>query len=204
MPILHDDPISGNGYKIRLMLGFLDTPYTYQAYDIIKGETRTEQFLNTINPNGRIPVLQLDDGRCLPESNAILCYFADGTRWMPEDTFTRAQVMSWLFWEQYQHEPNIATLRFWSHLPTLSDAQKGQIPLKQEQGRAALTLMNMQLSYTDWLVGDGPTIADIALYAYTHVADEGGFTLEDYPGIQAWMNRFAALDGYTDMGAIPT
>ena len=199
MPILHDDPISGNGYKIRLILAFLDRPYTYKPYDILKGETRTDSFLGRVNPNGRIPVFELDDGRCLPESNAILCYLADGTDWMPDDPFQRAQAMSWLFWEQYSHEPNIATLRFWRHLPELDDVQKAQTPSKQANGKAALALMNMQLSYTDWLVGDGPSVADIALYAYTHVAEEGGFALSDYPGVQAWIARFAALPGYVQM-----
>ncbi len=203
MPILHDDPISGNGYKIRLILGFLGRPYVYKSYDILRGETRTETFLAQVNPNGRIPVLQLDDGRCLPESNAILCYLAEGTSWMPSDPFTRAQALSWLFWEQYSHEPNIATLRFWTHIPELDDTQRTQIAGKQANGNAALALMNMQLSHTDWLVGDAPSVADIALYAYTHVAEEGGFNLADYPGVQAWIARFAGLPGYTSMEAVP-
>lgn len=196
MLTLHDDPISGNGYKIRLLLAFLKIPYQYQSYDIIKGETRTPEFLNTINRNGRIPVLELADGRKLPESNAILAYLAEGTSWLPSDPFTKAQVMSWLFWEQYSHEPNIATLRFWTHLPELTEAQQNQIAGKRAAGEAALTLMEMQLGYTDWLVGTSPTIADIALYAYTHVAEEGGYDLSTYPGIQAWIGRVAALRDY--------
>ncbi len=203
MPVLHDDPISGNGYKVRLLMSFLNMSYDYRAYDIVKGETRTEAFLTTVNPNGRIPVLQLDDGRCLPESNAIICYLADGTDWIPHEPFQKAQLMSWLFWEQYSHEPNVATLRFWRHLPELNAAQKAQIPAKEENGRAALALMNMQLSHTDWLVGDGPTIADIALYAYTHVADEGGYDLDNYPDVQAWLSRFAALTGYVTIDDLP-
>ena len=112
MLTLHDDPISGNGYKIRLLLAFLGTVYKYKAYDIIQGETRTPEFLDTVNPAGRIPVLELDYGRKLPESNAVLTYLGDETPWVPNDPFTKAQMMSWLFWEQYSHEPNIATLGF--------------------------------------------------------------------------------------------
>lgn len=196
MLTLHDDPISGNGYKIRLLLAFLRTPYEYKAYDIIRGETRTPEFLNKVNPNGRIPVLELDDGRMLPESNAILTYLAEGTHWMPSDPFTKAQVMSWMFWEQYSHEPNIATLRFWAHLPELTDAQRNQIAGKRAEGEAALALMDMQLGHTDWLVGTSPTIADIALYAYTHVAEDGGYKLANYPGVQAWVDRVASLPDY--------
>lgn len=199
MLTLHDDPISGNGYKIRLLLAFLKTPYHYKTYDIVMGETRTPDFLATVNPNGRIPVLELEDGRMLPESNAVLTYLGDGTSWIPADPFTKAQMMSWLFWEQYSHEPNVATLRFWNHLPELTDAQKAQIDGKRSSGEAALTLMNMQLSYTDWLVGDSPSLADVALYAYTHVAEEGNYTLADYPGIQAWIKRIGAIEGYVPM-----
>jgi glutathione S-transferase len=195
MLTLHDDPISGNGYKIRLLLAFLGTVYKYKAYDIIQGETRTPEFLDTVNPAGRIPVLELDYGRKLPESNAVLTYLGDETPWVPNDPFTKAQMMSWLFWEQYSHEPNIATLRFWNHLPEITDEQKAQIDSKRKNGEAALALMNMQLSHTDWLVGDGPTLADIALYAYTHVAEEGGYNLSAYPAVQDWIKRFAALPG---------
>jgi glutathione S-transferase len=199
MLTLHDDPISGNGYKIRLLLAFFGTAYEYKAYDIIQGETRTSEFLNAVNPAGRIPVLELDDGRKLPESNAVLTYLGEGTPWVPVDPFTKAQMMSWLFWEQYSHEPNIATLRFWNHLPELTDAQKAQIDGKRSNGEDALTLMNMQLSYTDWLVGDGPTLADIALYAYTHVAEECDYKLSAYPAVQDWIKRFAALPGYVSI-----
>lgn len=196
MLTLHDDPISGNGYKIRLMLAFLGTPYHYKTYDIIKGETRTHEFLSTINPGGRIPVLELEDGRKLPESNAVLTYLGENTSWVPTDPFTKAQMMSWMFWEQYSHEPNIATLRFWNHLPEMTDPQKAQIEGKRTNGEAALALMNMQLSYTDWLVSDSPTLADIALYAYTHVAEEGGYNLSEYPAVQAWITRLSQLPGY--------
>ncbi len=199
MLTLHDDPISGNGFKIRLLLAFMGTPYHYNAYDILKGETHTPEFLSTINPGGRIPVLELDDGRRLVESNAVLTYLAEGTSWIPSDPFTKAQMMSWLFWEQYSHEPNIATLRFWKHLPELSDVQKAQLLSKRSAGEAALALMEMQLSHTDWLVGNGPTLADIALYAYTHVAEEGDYDLSSYPAVQAWISRIAALPNYVSI-----
>lgn len=195
MLTLHDDPISGNGYKARLILAFLGLPYAYVAYDVLKAETRTPAFLK-INANGRIPVLQLDDGTALAESNAILTYLADGTDWWPSGRLARAQVLSWMFFEQYSHEPNIATLRFWTHLPSLTPAQEAQIPGKRDNGLAALKLMDAYLKEHAWLVGSAPTIADIALYAYTHVADEGGFSLADYPSVQAWLKRFAALPGY--------
>ena len=173
MLTLYDDPISGNGYKIRLLLALLKTPYSYRPLDILKQETRTPAFLR-INPNGRIPVLILEDGTALAESNAILCYLADGTAWLPTDRLARAQVLSWMFFEQYSHEPNVATLRFWTHLPELTPAQEMQKPLKKRDGEAALKLMDDHLSSRDWLVGTAPSVADIALYAYTHVAEEGG------------------------------
>ena len=202
MLTLLDDPISGNGYKVRLLLAFLDTPYTYKAFDILKSETRTEEFLK-INPNGRIPVLILDDGTALPESNAILHYLAAGSAFLPADRLHHAQVLSWMFFEQYSHEPNIATLRFWSHLPSLDATQQAQIPGKRANGMAALKLMNAQLSQHDWLVAGTPSIADIALFAYTHVGDEGGFTLADYPAIEAWIARIQGLPGFVPMAAHP-
>lgn len=205
MLTLHDDLISGNGYKIRLLLTFLRTPYHYKSYDILKGETRTPVFLGTVNPAGRIPVLELDDGRKLVESNAVLTYLGEGTSWIPSDPFTKAQMMSWMFWEQSSHEPNIATLRFWKHLPELTDAQKAQIDGKKTNGEAALALMEMQLGHTDWLVGNGPTLADIALYAYTHVAEEGGYNLSTYPAVQAWIMRFSDIPRHiaiTDTGGV--
>lgn len=199
---LYDDPISGNGYKVRLLLAFLNQAYNYRPLDILKHETRTTDFLK-INPNGRIPVLILEDGTALAESNAILCYLADGTSWLPEARLARAQVLSWMFFEQYSHEPNVATLRFWTHLAELSPAQALQKPLKKQGGEAALKLMDDHLANSDWLVGSAPTVADIALYAYTHVAEEGGFMLSNYTAVGAWLNRFSALPGYVRIGDLP-
>ncbi len=195
---LLDDPISGNGYKIRLLLAFLETPYEYRTYSVLKSETRTAEFL-AISPNGKIPVLVLGDGTVLSESNAILNYLSAGTAFLPADRLHHAQMLQWMFWEQYSHEPNIATLRFWNHLPDLDDAQKAQVPGKRENGIAALKLMNEHLSERDWFVANAPTIADIALFAYTHVADEGGFELADYPAVGEWLARVKGLPGFMPM-----
>ncbi len=198
MLTLLDDPISGNGYKIRLLLAFLDTPYAYKAFSVLKSETRTSEFL-AISPNGKIPVLILGDGTVLPESNAILHYLAAGTPWLPTDRLHHAQVLQWMFWEQYSHEPNIATLRFWNHMPELDAAQKAMIPGKRANGLAALKLMDDHLGQHDWFVAGVPTIADIALFAYTHVAEEGDFNLADYPNVESWIARMQGLPGFAPM-----
>lgn len=196
---LHDDPISGNGYKVRLLLAFLGIDYDYVAYDIIKAETRTEDFLKRLNANGRIPVLELENGAVLAESNAILCYLADDTPLWPSDRLCRAQTLQWMFFEQYSHEPNIATLRFWTHLPSLTPAQETAREGKVTQGYAALDVMNTHLTEHPWFVGSNPTVADIALYAYTHVAHEGGFDMTPYAAIHAWFKRLEAVPGYVKM-----
>ncbi len=195
MLTLHDYLLSGNGYKARLLLSLLDRPFKLVEHDIVKGATRTPEFL-AINPNGKIPVLILDDGTPLAESNAIIHYLADGTAYLPSDPLAHAQVISWMCFEQYSHEPNIATVRFWMHLPELTELQKLQMPAKRENGIQALGVMEKHLADHDWFVGNGPSIADIALYAYTHVADEGDFDLAPYPAIRAWLGRVAALPGY--------
>lgn len=163
------------------------------------GETRTPAFLATVNANGRIPVLQ-DGDRFLPESNAACFYLADGSALVPADRFARADMLRWMFWEQYNHEPNIATLRFWLAFvgaDNLTDAQKSQLMAKQVAGMAALKLMDDQLAHAPFLVGDTMTLADIALYAYTHVAEEGGaFSLAPYPNVLAWLARVAAQPGH--------
>lgn len=197
MLTLYDNLMSGNGFKVRLILKLTGHDYDYVHIDILKGESRTPDYLAKINPNGRIPALKFDDGRVLAESNAILCYMAEGTRFMPTDPWQKAQMMSWLFFEQYSHEPNIAVLRFWHHVRSdFSEQEKQLMPQKEKAGYAALDIMESQLNHTDWLVGDSMTIADIALFAYTHVADEGGFDLSKYPGINAWIERVKAVDGY--------
>jgi glutathione S-transferase len=193
---LHDNLSSGNAYKIRLLLTLLGIPFERTEYDIDRAETRTPEFLAK-NPNGRIPLLEIAPERYLAESNAILCYLAEGTRFMPVDRFERAQAMQWLFFEQYNHEPNIATVRFWiTHHITMDAFRTAALPVKREGGAAALGVMEQHLAARDWFVGEGYTIADIALFAYTHVADEGGFDLSPYPAINRWLDRVAAQPGH--------
>jgi glutathione S-transferase len=198
---LHEDPRSGNCYKIRLTAALLGLPVERRAYDIIRGETRTPEFLATVNPNGRIPVLQVGN-RFLPESNAACWFLGEGTRLVPEDRFARADMLRWMFFEQYNHEPNVATLRFWLLYvgeANLSPQQQGQIMAKRAGGEAALAVMEDHLCTNDWLVGDSVTLADIALFAYTHVAEAGGFRLRDYPAICAWLDRVVRLPGFVAM-----
>ncbi|OYY90475.1 MAG: glutathione S-transferase [Sphingomonas sp. 28-66-16] len=192
--ILHEYAASGNCYKIRLTAAHLGLAIERRHYDILAGETRTADFLAQVNANGRIPVLQIGE-RFLPESNAACWYLADGSALIPGDRFARADMLRWMFFEQYHHEPNIATLRFWLAFvgtAALSDLQRAQIPGKQAAGKAALALMEDQLARRPYLTGDAFTLADIALYAYSHVAEEGGgFSLAGYPAIRAWLARVA-------------
>lgn len=185
---LYDYLPSGNGYKVRLLLTQLEIPFELVLLDIIKGETRTPEFLQK-NPNGRIPLLELEPGVFLSESNAILIYLSQSTPFLPSDRLEYAQVMQWLFFEQYSHEPYIATSRFWLHIGNLAAEKQAALAEKQAPGYAALGVMEQRLSQHSFLVGDRYTIADIALYAYTHVAEEGGFSLEKFPGILAWLER---------------
>jgi len=201
--ILHEYAASGNCYKVRLTASLLGLALERRDYDIMKGETRTADFLANVNSNGRIPVLQVGT-RFIPESNAACFYLADGSHLIPDDRLDRADMLRWMFFEQYNHEPNIATLRFWRGWvgeASLSDAQRAQVPGKRAAGAAALALMDAHLARRDWLVGDGLTLADVTLYAYTHVADGGGFALGDYPAVEAWLKRVAAASGFIPMDA---
>ncbi len=196
--ILHEYAVSGNCYKIRLTAAHAGVALERREYDIMAGETRTPEFLSRINPNGRIPVLQagLD---FLPESNAACFYIAEGTPLIPSGRFERADMLRWMFWEQYSHEPNIATMRFWKGLvgfENLNETQRANLPAKQAGGEAALALMDEHLERRDWFVGDRLTLADIVLYAYTDLAEEGGFSLKSYPNVRAWLARVAALPGH--------
>ena len=189
--ILHEQMESGNCYKIRLTAALLGAPLELREYDITKGETRTPEFLANVNANGRIPTLQVGD-RFITESNAACYYLAEGTPLIPEDRFDHADMLRWMFWEQYSHEPNIATLRFWLcwvGTENLTEAQRLQIPSKRDAGNAALKLMDEHLDGREWLVGNQLTLADVCLFAYTHVADAGGFELGRYPNVNAWIER---------------
>ena len=203
-PILHEYAASANCYKIRLTAALLGLPIERREYDIMKGETRTPAFLERVNANGRIPVLQVGD-RFLPESNAACFWLADGTRLVPDDRFDRADMLRWMFFEQYNHEPNIATLRFWMRWvgeANFTDLQRMLVPVKQEAGTAALVLMDEHLATHDWFAGGQISIADIALYAYTHVAEDSGlFALTDYPAVQRWIARVEAEPGFVALGA---
>jgi len=193
---LHDNLSSGNGYKVRLLLAQLGVPFERTEYDIDRAETRTQDFLR-MNPNGRIPVLELEDGRFLSESNAILFYLAEGTPLLSGDRLERAQILSWMFFEQYSHEPNIASLRYWiTHDLPMTEERRVTLEPKRRLGYAALGVMEGHLKDRDFLAGDHYTIADIALYAYTHVAEEGGFDLRTLPAIRAWLARVATQPGH--------
>jgi glutathione S-transferase len=195
---LYDYLDSGNGYKVRLLLAKLGLAYELVELDILKGETGTEDFLAR-NPNGRVPVLKLEDGTVLAESNAILYYLAEGTRFWPEDRLARAQVLHWMFFEQYSHEPYIAVLRFWCRHGPMDEARWAQEPDKRARGEAALKVMERHLLSRSFFVGNAMTIADIALYAYTHAAADGGFDLSRYPAIRLWLDRVATDHGHVPM-----
>jgi glutathione S-transferase len=186
---------SGNCYKVKLALEQLALPYRWVEVDSSRGETRSAGFL-AMNPNGKVPTLALEDGSFLPESNAILCYLADASPLMPADRLARARVLQWMFFEQYSHEPYIATVRFWKHfLPKLTPLQEMELPGRMEKGYAALGVMEQHLGRNQFFVGGQYGLADITLYAYTHVAGEGGFNLDNYPQVNAWMARVAAHAG---------
>lgn len=186
---LYDYLPSGNGYKVRLLLTQLGIPFERIELNITKGETRTPEFLQRF-PNGRIPAGELDDGKLLFESNAIILYFAEGTPFLPADRFQRAQVFQWLFFEQYSHEPYIASVRYLMMHPDVQDPRRAIIDtLMRPRGYDALGVMEGHLKSREWLVGEHYSVADLALYAYTHVAHEGGFDLAGYPAIRSWLGR---------------
>jgi glutathione S-transferase len=198
---LHEDARSGNCYKIRLTAALLGLPLERINYDIMRGETRTPTFLAEVNANGRIPVLQVGR-RFLPESNAACWYLAEDSALIPSDRWEQADMLRWMFWEQYNHEPTIATLRFWLFFvgeANLNEAQRAQLPAKRATGEDALALMDEHLAGRAWFVGNQASLADVALYAYTHVCEAGGFRLHDFRHVCAWLDRVAALPGYVPM-----
>jgi glutathione S-transferase len=197
---LYDFHDSGNGYKVRLLLGQLGIPYEYVEVDILTGKSRTPEFLDK-NMNGRIPVLQLEDGRCLAESNAILFYLAEGTPFLPAERWAKAQVLQWMCFEQYSHEPNIATSRFWLRHTEFDSHRRRRYAEKIKDGTAALQVMETHLARNSFFVAERYTIADIALYAYTHVADEGGFDLSPFTAIRRWLDRVRAQPGHKPITA---
>ena len=190
---LHDNLSSGNGYKVRLLLTQLGIPFERVEYDIDEGETRTPEFLENVNPNGRVPVLETEGGQFLPESNAILFYLAFGTPFFSDDRFERARTLQWMFFEQYSHEPNIATPRYWiTHSLEMTCERRVMLETKRKLDYDALGVMEGHLEDRAFFVGDHYSIADIAFYAYTHVADEGGFDLGRFAAVRAWLERVRA------------
>jgi len=192
--------MSGNCYKVRLVARILDIPLRLENYAVNGGKTRTPEFLAK-NPNGRVPLLELDDGRCLPESNAIICYLADGSPLIPNDVWTRATMLQWMFFEQYSHEPYIAVARFLltEATPEVLEKRRDSIPGLQEKGNAALAVMETHLAKREWFAGESLSLADIALYSYTHCAGEGGFDLSRYEAISAWLRRVEREPGYVSL-----
>lgn len=195
---VYGDIQSGNCYKIKLLMSHLEIAHEWIEVDILQGETRTEEFLAK-NSNGKIPVLELPSGKCLSESNAILNYLAHGTSYLPDEPWERANVLKWQFFEQYSHEPYIAVARFIAKYLGLPEERRVEFEAKKEGGNKALAVMERQLSKTGFLVNGALTIADISLYAYTHVAHEGGFDLSTYPAIGAWLSRVASHPRHVTM-----
>jgi len=195
---LHDYLPSGNGYKVRLLLSQLGIPFERIEYDIDRGETRTPAFLENVNANGRVPVLETEEGEFLPESNAILFYLSGGTPLLPDDRLGKARALRWMFFEQYSHEPNIAVARAWLHVfdTEMTEERRTALEAKRRLGYDALGVMEKHLEGNDFFVGGRYSVADIALYAYTHVADEGGFDLDGFPAIRAWLERVSSQPGY--------
>ena len=197
---LYDFLPSGNCYKVRLLLTQLGINFERIDVDILQGESRTPEFLSK-NPNGRVPVLETDSGQFLAESNAILFYLGADTDLFPNDHFERAQVLQWLFFEQYSHEPFIATSRYWISILGKAEEYREALEQKREPGYAALDVMERHLTHHKFFVAERYTIADIALFAYTHVADEGGFALTQFPAIQAWIKRVQAQPRHISINA---
>ncbi|HEU0318495.1 MAG TPA: glutathione S-transferase family protein [Solirubrobacteraceae bacterium] len=197
--LLYDSPVSGNCYKVRLLLAQLGLAYERRSVDVVDRTGRAE-LLGDLNPAWRIPVLVLDDGRPLAESNAILCHLAGGTPHLPDDGYVRSQVLQWLFFEQNLHEPNIAVVRFWLSFAA-ERPPAPEIASRQAAGYQALAVMENHLASHDFLVDDRYTIADIALYAYTHVAGDGDFDLHGHPAISRWLARVAAEPGHVTIDA---
>jgi glutathione S-transferase len=198
--LLYDSPVSGNCYKVRLLLAHLGISYERRELSVVDRSNRPD-VLGDLNPAQRVPTLVLDDGRALGESGAILWYFAEGTAFVPEDRYERAQMLQWMFFEQYDHEPALAVVRFWVAYSGRPDAFADRLEERMTAGYRALDAMERHLDGRQFFVGVRLSLADIALYAYTHVAPEGGFELDSYPAIGAWLDRVAAEPGHVPIDA---
>ena len=195
---IYGDIQSGNCYKIKLLCSLLDIQHEWIHVDILAGETTSAEFLSK-NPNGKIPLLELNDGRCLSESNAILNFLASGSDLLPKNTFTLAKIQQWQFFEQYSHEPFVAVARFIAKYLGLPEDRRVEYESKQAGGHKALSVMEQQLSKSQYLTGEQLSTADVSLYGYTHVAHEGGFDLNEYPEVQSWIERIALHPNYVGM-----
>ena len=200
MIVLYDSPVSGNCYKVRLLLAHLGVPYERRTMDVV-GRSNRPEVLGGLNPSLRVPTLVLDDGRPLGESGAILWYFGGGTRFVPADPYERAQVLQWMFFEQYDLEPAIAVARFWVAYSGRPDEFADRLPAKLKAGERVLHALEQHFDGREYAVGDSLTLADIALYGYTHVAEEGGFSLEPHPAVRAWLERVASEPGHVPIDA---
>ena len=200
MPVLHQMQMSGNCYKVRLTARQVGFSLALKEYPLFGGETRKPEFLAK-NANGRVPLLELDDGRCLAESDAIIWYLSERTHLQPADNWARAQALSWMFFEQYSHEPYVAVARFWLHYAPKEELEKKRhlVPEWHARGNAALSVMERHLTRHDWFAGDAYSLADIALYGYTHCADEGAFDLGSYPAVGRWLSRVREQPGHVPL-----
>lgn len=197
---LYDNVASGNAYKVRLMLAHLDLPYERIPVSVTDRSDRQDLFAGK-NPALRIPVLRLEDGRFLAESNAIIWYLAEGTSYLPDDRYGRGQVLQWMFFEQYDHEPNVAVARFLLHYGGAPEEHAELIAQKQKLGHKALRAMDQRLAESEFLASAEYTVADIALYAYTHVAEQAGMSLDEHPNVESWLGRVAAQPGHVTIDA---
>jgi glutathione S-transferase len=197
---LHSAPRSGNSYKVRLLLSLLGIRHDIVNYDTKGGGTHAPEFLENVNPDGKVPVLELEDGTMLPESGAILYYLAEGTPYLPKEKLERAQVLRWMFFEQYSLLPNLSRPRLWRMWEVeITPQREAELEQFFEQGYRALSVMERHLSDREFFVRDRPTVADVALYVYPSVAPEGGIDLESYPAVRTWLDRITALPGYVPL-----